>query len=197
MIRLPAIAALVLSLASIAMADDPPADSTKQEQPKVDTLLVQPGNAFAGATPVTDERNFEAHLVQNPTGALFKSMVIPGLGQIGNHAYVKAALFAGLDGLFIYSAVQKGSDASDLKKQFDAESDKNIRNDLYDRYRDKARSRNLYTWLAVVTTVVSMFDAYVDAHLSGSPKNQNGTSVTIGMVPPIDGTVAASVQISF
>jgi Family of unknown function (DUF5683) len=198
MIRLLAIGALLL-FASQVLAEAEPADTTKQEQPKVDTLLVQPGNAFPKATPVTDERNFEAHLVQNPTAALFKSMVLPGLGQIGNHAYTKAAFFAGLDGLLIYAAVKRGGEASDLYGQFKrTDSDSTAaRNNFYDRYRGKARSRNAYTWLAVVTTVVAMFDAYVDAHLSGSPKNQNGTSVSIGMAPPIDGTFAASVQISF
>ncbi len=177
-------------------ADGPlplPNDST----PIVDTLLYSPDSSFADAAPVTNEKNYEQNLTQNPTVALFKSMILPGLGQIGNKRYFKAVLFAGFDSWFIYSAIKHGNDASDLKKQFNAATDEGERNDLHDKYEDKAGTRNFHTWMAVVTTVVAMFDAYVDAHLSGSPTDKRQRAVSFNVPPPIDGTLAASVQINF
>ena len=38
------------------------------------------------------------------------------------------------------------------------------RNEYYDLYQDRKDERNKFTWFAVITAFVSMFDAYVDAH---------------------------------
>lgn len=181
---------------AISRADDvvlPMPNDTTQ----TDTLLFSPDSSFSNAAPVTNESNYEKNLIQNPTTALFKSMVLPGLGQIGNKRYFKAVLFAGLDGWFIYSAIKYGNEASDFKKQFNASTDQDIRNDLHDKYESKAGTRNFHTWMAIVTTVVAMFDAYVDAHLSGSPTDKRQRTVSFSMAPPISGTMAASVQINF
>ena len=78
-----------------------PADTTApieepQETPppaRVDTVLFLPVLDTGAAVQVTDTTQYEKRLTQNPTTALFKSMFVPGLGQIGNRKYFKAGVF--------------------------------------------------------------------------------------------------------
>jgi hypothetical protein len=129
---------------------------------------------------------------------LFKSMLIPGLGQIGNKKYFKAAVAFGLDAWFITSAVKHGRDASDLHRQFEQATDINERNSLYDSYLDSKDQRNKYTWFAVIVTFVSMFDAYADAHLSGFPDDtRKSQNVDLSIQPTKNSGVYASVTYSF
>ncbi|UCD64453.1 MAG: hypothetical protein JSW34_03195 [Candidatus Zixiibacteriota bacterium] len=158
--------ALCLCPAVGAAADTTYTDSSVA----VDTLLFDDTGLLEGTNPATSPINFEERLTQNPTGALFKSMLIPGWGQLGNRKYFKAVLFAGLDAWFIGSAIHYGQQASDFREQFDASTDPTARNEFYDLYLDRKDERNKFTWFAVIITFVSMFDAYADAHLSGYPK---------------------------
>jgi hypothetical protein len=182
-----AVAALLTATVSAACSADE--DSTQvRPTPTVDTLLFDQKDAFKTVSPVTDPENFETHLRQQPTVALFKSMVVPGLGQWGNHAYVKALLFAGLDAWFIGSAIHYGQQASDFHRRWDASSDIPTRNEYYSLYEDRRESRNAFTWYAVITAFVSMFDAYVDAHLSGFPAKAKEKGVAVQVVPVQRGT---------
>ena len=92
------------------------ADSTMVDTAgQIDTLLFEKTNLFTGVSPVTDPQNFETRMHQKPTLALFKSMFIPGLGQLGNRRYIKALLFVGLDAWFIGSAIHYGGQAADFR----------------------------------------------------------------------------------
>lgn len=160
---------LILGLAGWVGAQESPQppDSAAPESP--DTVLYEPVEALEGYIEVDNPYDSERSLTQNPTLALFKSMVVPGWGQAGNHAWFKAAFFASVEGVLIASALNYRSKASDLYDKYQAAEDIEERNRLYDRYEDRANKRNRYTWFAVITTFISMFDAYVDAHLSGFP----------------------------
>ena len=100
MTRFFVILAVLTAAMSAARADSTMVDTAGQ----VDTLLFEKTDLFSGVSPVTNPENFETHMYQKPTVALFKSMVIPGLGQWGTRRYIKALLFAGLDAGFIGSA---------------------------------------------------------------------------------------------
>lgn len=172
-------------------------DTTSIETLSVDTVLYRPGQLLTPYRPVTDPENLERRLSQNPTVALIKSVFIPGLGQLGNRRYIKAAIFMGLDAWFISSAIHYGRQASDFRDQFEKSTDIAARNDYYNLYQDRKNERNKFTWFAVIVTFFSMFDAYVDAHLSGFPQKTNEGRVSFNLEPSFEGEVAAYVSISF
>lgn len=146
---------------------------------------------------VTNPVDLERHLTQRPTVALFKSMLVPGLGQFGNHRYVKAALFAGLEGWLTWKMLHFNHLASDARKAYLAETDYNRRLALYYDYDSRRRSRNKYAWFTGLTIFVSMFDAYVDAHLSGSPADKRNEKIRFGVLPDDQGGAQALVSCSF
>lgn len=163
----------------------------------VDTVLYRPGQFLTPYRPVTDPENLERRLSQNPTVALIKSVFIPGLGQLGNRRYIKAAFFMGLDAWFVGSVIHYGRQASDFRDQYEKSTDIAARNDYYDLYQDRKNQRNKFTWYAVIVTFISMFDAYVDAHLSGFPQKADEGRVSFNLEPSFEGEVAAYVSISF
>ncbi len=88
---------------------------------------------------------------KSPKGAAFRSLAIPGWGQYYNGQKIKAALALAAElgeiGTAIYWNVQaNGTD--DARAQF-----------IYRDYRNQA------LWFLAGTILVSMLDAYVDAHL--------------------------------
>jgi len=180
------------------------ADSTLVEDSTLksienDTVLYLPRNVEGTAIGVTDPADHEKKLIQNPTLALFKSMLVPGLGQIGNRQYVKAGVIIGLEAWLISSAVKNGNDASDFRKQFNAATDLDERNSLYDQYLDSKDERNKFTWFAAIVTFVSMFDAFSDAHLSGFPKEPDKSTkdIELNFRPDENDGVYASLTYSF
>ncbi len=81
-------------------------------------------------------------------------MVIPGWGQFYNESYVKAAGFALLQGTLIVSASHENDQMMRFKTGGDFRLEKFYRN-----------SRNKLLWWLAGTILLSMGDAYVDAHL--------------------------------
>ena len=81
------------------------------------------------------------------------SAILPGTGQIYNEKYIKAGLLVLGDAYLLY--------------QVKSNSDKyTSTNDVF--YRDE---RNKYLWWSAGAYLFGLLDAYVDAHLSGFPKN--------------------------
>ena len=124
-------------------------------------------------------------------------MVIPGLGQFGNKKYIKAIVFASFDAWMISKAISYKNKASDLKKQFDNETDISLRNSYYNLYQVEKDNRNKFTWYAVITSFISMFDAYVDAHLSGFPSDKKQNDLSIDIVPIDEDGAMISLSLSF
>jgi hypothetical protein len=184
--------ALVVSTVN-AQSDSTLVDTTAS----VDTVLYRPGTSLAPYSPVTNPENFERHLYQNPTAALFKSMLVPGWGQLGNRRYFKAVLFFGLDVWFVGSAIHYGRQSADFREKFENDTTIADRNEYYSLYEDRRDERNKLTWFAVIVTFVSMFDAYVDAHLSGFPQATKSDAVSFDVQPSREGGIAAYVSISF
>ena len=182
----------VLPVISV-VADTTDADIKSQ----VDTLLFQPLPDSSPAAQVTNPINFEKQLAQNPTVALFKSMFVPGLGQVGNRRYIKALVIAGLETWFIGSAIHYGRQASGFRDQWNEATDVTSRNVYYGLYEDRRDERNKFSWFAGITIFVSMFDAYVDAHLSGSPSRERNSRIDWEIIPQEDGGVRALLSCRF
>ena len=88
---------------------------------------------------------------KSPKGAMIRSLMFPGLGQFYNEQYIKAAIvLAGqgtLIGFTFYYNNRASKSTTPLEKEF---------------YQDR---RNLMYWWIGAATLLSMLDAYIDAHL--------------------------------
>jgi len=93
-----------------------------------------------------------AHKPKSPSGALVRSLVVPGWGQWYNGKKLKAVIVFGVEAGLISTAVYWNRTATQARQKSDR---------LY--FEDK---RNLAVWYLVGTVVLSMLDAYVDAQLS-------------------------------
>jgi hypothetical protein len=107
--------------------------------------------------PIVDESQWP-----NPTTTMFKSMLVPGWGQITNESYIKAAFAIGLEAWFLTGTLVNWGKANEALDRFRADP-----NDLqaFNDYQYYWGNRSDFIWLLGLTVFVSMFDAYVDAHL--------------------------------
>lgn len=157
-------------LSSPCFAIDKP-DSLLTDSLKIppDTILFDPQQTLDNYSEVSNPVNFEERLRQNPTKGLLKSMVLPGWGQFGNKRYFKSAFYLGMYSWFLSERIHYSKEASDLREKFDQAGSISLRNEYYELFKTKKDQRNKFTWYLVITTFISMFDAYSDAHLSGFP----------------------------
>jgi len=107
------------------------------------------------AQPADSTRVAPPRKAKSPSGALIRSMLVPGWGQLYNGKYLKALVYAGTQLSFVYGA--------------------HVQNNRYHHYRDLGddvvadfykSDRNRLLWWLFGITLLSMGDAFVDAHLS-------------------------------
>ncbi len=110
--------------------------------------------------------------LSQPTKALLLSAVIPGGGQLYNHAWIKAGVVIGVQGYLISSAVQNDSKLKDYRTKATNSTDAwevNRYRQLEQRYTDRF---NNDVWWIGITAALSMIDAFVDAHLKDFDANK-------------------------
>ncbi len=105
---------------------------------------------------------------KSTTIAMLSSMAIPGLGQIYNGSYWKAPVVWGFGYYFysvyhhqdkLYKEARAMYDTTvTLKNPFGSNSARNLR----DFYKNQ---RNIFGWYMVITYLLNVLDAYVDAAL--------------------------------
>lgn len=103
---------------------------------------------------------------RSPMGALLRSVVVPGWGQLYNRKYVKAVVVAGVETFFLIKAVDwwvRTEDQYELVQTSPPET----QFFEFNKYLNYRQNRNDYLWALGITVFISMFDAYVDAHLAG------------------------------
>jgi hypothetical protein len=163
---------------------------TVQFVPKLDESIVQ---------QVTNPVDYEKRLTQNPTLALFKSLLVPGWGQIGNRKYIKAAVFIGLETWFAAAAIHQGKKANEFRDLWESTPREKIlqRNVYYGLWQDRRDNRNQFLWFAGLTVFISMFDAYVDAQMSGAPFERSEDKVSLEVAPDSRGGASAQLTYSF
>lgn len=182
--------------------------SYAQEEPPVDdsskvidsTIISEEREPFKYVEPFyVDQPVDSARHGQQPTIALFKSMVIPGWGQIGNGKYIKAGLIIGLEAYFISRIIKYAGDASDARDAFDeinaSDAEEYVKTTYLNKYKDARADRNKFSWYLGTTIFISMFDAFVDAHLSNFPKKDQTTS--FHLEPADNDQVRFRVAVSF
>lgn len=94
-------------------------------------------------------------------GAVLRSAIIPGWGQVYNESYWKVPIVWGVGGWFIYNYIKNNKDYKNYQRNYiitHVTQDKLNR----DFYRDQ---RDLFAMYLAFTYLATLVDAYVDAHL--------------------------------
>ncbi len=99
----------------------------------------------------------------SPSWVMFRSLLIPGWGQAKNGAWAKAVLVAGLEITFFNQLISERRSVDDYERK--AEEDPDNADEYLaaaDRHRERFRD---WVWWTGLLVLLSMGDAYVDAHL--------------------------------
>ena len=111
-------------------------------------------------TSVGRARGFDA-----PVWVMFRSAVVPGWGQLHNGRWWKAVLLGGAECAFVYGLLREDRLADEAsRKARENPSEESYWRFLSSQHRDRKRS---YLWWGAFTALLSVGDAYVDAHLRG------------------------------
>jgi hypothetical protein len=98
---------------------------------------------------------------KSPWGAVVRSAIIPGWGQIYNESYWKVPVVWGVMGWFVYAWIDNNNNYIDYKNLYIQTGI-----DKYISYRDFYRDqRDEFAIYIVLTYFLNLVDAYVDAHL--------------------------------
>lgn len=118
--------------------------------------------------------------VKSPTGAMIRSLLFPGWGQLYNKKYFKAIL--------IFSAeIGLATNSIHLNQKYKA-SKTDLEREFY------INNRNLSNWWLVGMILFSMADAFVDAHLSDFDESQD---LSFLRIYPINANAYIGIQLSF
>ena len=91
---------------------------------------------------------------KSPNGAMLRSLLFPGWGQLYNNQKIKAFLVVAAQGSLIWLAIHYNNRANAKENIADP--------DAHEFYIDK---RNQTFWFMGGVTLLSMLDAYIDAYL--------------------------------
>jgi hypothetical protein len=125
----------------------------------------------------------EGH-TQSPSVAALKSFLLPGLGQAGNDKWIKAGLFFGAYTGLLGWAVSLNQDKMDAVGHYNEASSPADSTFWLSEVDRLDSSRNAKYWFAGATMLLSVIDAYVDAHLRGFDKR---IDATVGYIPEAHG----------
>ncbi len=160
---------------AVAFADSLviPADSSVQDSSDSLTGKSLAPRGYVGWTtkPIADRKR------QSPGAALLKSALVPGLGQLGNRKYLKAALVIGGETYLFLRWLDFRNQTVDARAAFEPVEDLTLRRQLFSKFDTVRDKRNLYAWLTGTLIFASMIDAFVDAHLAKFPAPEKKLSL--------------------
>ena len=106
---------------------------------------------------------------KSPWGAVGRSAILPGWGQIYNESYWKAPVVWGVMGWFVYSWIDNNNSYNDYKNLYSQTGES-----LYLEYRNFYRDqRDEFAIYLLLTYFLNLVDAYVDAHLFDFSVDEN------------------------
>lgn len=126
-------------------------------------FITHPISAQQDSTVAVDSTNHSENfeMQKSPWGAVLRSAIIPGFGQIYNESYWKAPLIWGVTGWLVYNWVDNNNLYKENRDVFVSTGD-NFFKRRRDFYRDQRDNFAIYI---VLTYFLNLVDAYVDAHL--------------------------------
>lgn len=141
-------------------------------------------NLFGQETDSSSVDTVKFIMHKSPMGAVFRSAIIPGWGQIYNESYWKAPIIWGALGVLGYFWVDNNDQYKhfrDLYVQSINENNPNGNSRYYDQrefYRDQ---RDLTAVFIGLTYLINILDAYVDAHLYDFDVSAKTNSLTMSL----------------
>lgn len=106
---------------------------------------------------------------KSPWGAVGRSAILPGWGQIYNESYWKAPIIWGVMGWFVYGWIDNNNNYVDYKNLYSQTGDTQYLN-YRNFYRDQ---RDEFAIYLLLTYFLNLVDAYVDAHLFDFSVDEN------------------------
>jgi hypothetical protein len=136
----------------------------------------------------------------NPTRVLFESMFFPGAGQFDNKGYIKGTVVFSLEVALIGAVKHYTDKATGARRNFEraraardgvvstgtmtvpygsvSVSDAEFAR-LFNDYQNARDEQNRFRWYLGAFIFLSMFDAFVDAHLAQFPKAEDNLSFDV------------------
>ena len=118
---------------------------------------------------------------KSATGAMLRSAVLPGWGQLYNESYWKIPVVWGFIGYYIYGAIyynNRYNEYEDMSNTTESTSLQTRYKSLSKSYRDLRDSFFVYLG---ITYLVNIVDAYVDAHLFDFDVTETGNSTNVSL----------------
>lgn len=110
-------------------------------------------------TSFEDEELFK--MQKSPWGAVLRSAIIPGWGQLYNESYWKIPIVIGVSGLLVYNWIEVNNEYHKYRTRYTQDlNTQTLR--IREFYRDQ---RDMFAIYIALTYLLNMVDAYVDAHL--------------------------------
>lgn len=114
-------------------------------------------NIVCSSQEKTKDSVFVMH--KSPWGAVLRSAILPGWGQIYNESYLKAPIIWGVSSWLVFNWIQSNNQYQDYKNLA-------VNNQRFIITRDEFRDqRDLFVIYMGLTYLLNLVDAYVDAHL--------------------------------
>ncbi|HEX7356108.1 MAG TPA: DUF5683 domain-containing protein [Ignavibacteriaceae bacterium] len=127
-------------------------------------LLNFSGFSQQDSTAIQDTNSVNSNIFvmqKSPWGAVARSAIIPGWGQIYNESYWKAPVVWGIMGWFVYAWVDNNNKYLNYKDLY-VQNGGSLNLEYRNFYRDQ---RDEFAIYIVLTYFLNLVDAYVDAQL--------------------------------
>lgn len=126
----------------------------------------RPPGGFSLHSAAEDSLSGPQIKTKSPMGAMVRSGLVPGWGQLYNEQYLKSGLVLLMEGMLIGGAVVEHQRAEDdLQESKDVSKNDEEREAAWLRYSRRIDKRNTYLWYLAGAHFLNIVDAYVDAHL--------------------------------
>jgi hypothetical protein len=150
-------AILALAYAAILPSTLAAQDSVGVARP--DSAAVSAADSVGRLAP--DTSAVDSSRAPSPTGAMIKSLLIPGLGQISLGRKLTAAVFVAFEGAALAMVIKSQRELNDAREASGGEETPLV--------TEKVRKREDWLVLMGVNHVLSGIEAYVSAHLWDFP----------------------------
>ncbi len=137
--------------------------SQAEQQPESSLIIPEQSSTISEEK----ENTSPYEMSKSPTGAVLRSLTLPGWGQIYVEDYWKAPLFLGAAGTLVYFIVRNNNKFLDSQEEMDNwTEDYPYTQDYLKRKREFYRDqRDMSAFYLLGVYVLAAVDAYVNAHL--------------------------------